>query len=251
MSIVSSQISSHYEELTNKYAEDIEEVISDDTKKIDEVIKNFDKIQDKIKYKAFGKTRIKKRVNRTLEITEGIDDGNNDARELLAKQSKKIEDEILSINKNCSGRVAKVFRMRDVVRGSRKGNQEAHAIVDTETKEVIVNQKIIKEKTLEYNLMNLKNNEPSENVKDLVRIQSELHDSRMEEISEENFEITEQDFEKVLKKFQRKNKRGYDFLVRAGKEFKKPVYRLCKRMIEDETFPERFEETTLQQISKI
>ena len=98
-----------YEELTNKFADGVEKVISDKTKTIDEVIKKFDSIQDKIKYKAFGKTKIKKRVNRNMEITEGMDDNSDDARDMLAKQSKKIEDEIQSINKNCSGRVTNVF----------------------------------------------------------------------------------------------------------------------------------------------
>ena len=120
--------------------------------------------------------------------------------------------------------------------GIRGASQESHAIVDTETKEVIVNQKVIKEKILEYNLNNLKSNEPSEKVKELVRIQSELHDLRMEENNEESFEISEQDFEKVVKRFPLKNKRGYDFLVKAGNEFKKPVYKLCKRMIEEREF---------------
>ena len=44
-------------------------VIADDSKTIDEVIKKVYKIQDKIKYKAFGKTRIKKRkVNKLQKV---------------------------------------------------------------------------------------------------------------------------------------------------------------------------------------
>ena len=103
---------------------------------------------------------------------------------------------------------------------------------------------------LEYNVKNLKNNKPSENVKDLVDVIHDLHDFRMLEQTEENFEVSEEDFEKVVKKFHLKNKRGYDFLVRGGKDFQKSVYKLCKRIIDKETFPERFEETILQQIYK-
>ena len=99
-------------------------------------------------------------------------------------------------------------------------------------------------------MSNLKNNEPSENVLDLVDAVNELHGYRMSEYSEDQFEISERDFEKVVKKFQQKNKRGYDFLVRGGKKFKKAVFMLCKRMIDQETFPERFEETVLQQLYK-
>ena len=140
--------------------------------------------------------------------------------------------------------------MRNVVSGANKSSQEAHAIFDTESKEIIVNQEKIKEKILDYNVNNLKNNEPSEKVVDLVGAIGKLHDYRMMEENEDNFEISEEDFEEVVKKFQLKNKRGYDFRVKSGGGFQKSVYKLCKRMIEEETFPEKFEETVLQQIYK-
>ena len=44
----------------------------------------MDKIQDKIKYKAFGKTKIKKRVVKSEQIKEGMKDIDDDAKEVLA-----------------------------------------------------------------------------------------------------------------------------------------------------------------------
>ena len=47
-----------------------------------------------------------------------------------------------------------------------------------------------------------------------------------------------------------KRKQSYDFIVKAGQGFKNAVYRLCKRIIENEEIPACFELTILQQIYK-
>ena len=39
----------------------------------------------------------------------------------------------------------------------------------------------------------------------------------MNEDSEDTFEISDKDFDKVMKDFELKNKRGYDLLVKGGK----------------------------------
>ena len=57
-------------------------------------------------------------------------------------------------------------------------------------------------------------------------------------------------FEKVTDKFKRNNKLIYDFLVKASDEFKESFFKLVKRMIEKETVPEKFRNTTLHQIWK-
>ena len=45
-------------------------------------------------------------------------------------------------------------------------------------------------------------------------------------------------------------KRNYDFLIKASDSFKDAIFKLCKRIIEEETVPEKFRETTLHQIWK-
>ena len=239
-----------YKEVSDSFADDINRIVDDERVTVDEMIGKIDKIQEKVKFKAFGKTTFKRKGKTRRDITADREiSDNDDPKELLAKQSKKIEDEIRSIKDDVNGRVGRVFRMRDMIKGSKKSGQEAHAIRDNKTKEVIVNHELIKERTLEYNVNNLKNNEPSENVVGLVKVMSDLHDYRMSE-SEDTLEITTLDFDTVVKQFQLKNKRGYDFLVKAGEGFKKSVYKLCKRMIEQEKFPVIFEKTILQQIYK-
>ena len=63
-------------------------------------------------------------------------------------------------------------------------------------------------------------------------------------------EVTKDDFYELVKKLEKKNKRSYDFLVKTGDNFKHVVFKLCKRLLESETFPARFFKTTLHQLWK-
>ena len=48
----------------------------------------------------------------------------------------------------------------------------------------------------------------------------------------------------------KKNKRSYDYLSKASEGFKDSTYKLVRRMIDEENFPERFFETLLCQTWK-
>ena len=63
-------------------------------------------------------------------------------------------------------------------------------------------------------------------------------------------DITREEFEELIKKLERKNKRTYDFLIKSGTGFKTCVLKLCQRLIKAEKFPNRFFETALQQLLK-
>ena len=65
-----------------------------------------------------------------------------------------------------------------------------------------------------------------------------------------NFAIEKETFDWVLAKFRKSGKKNYHFLVRAGKEFHKVVFRFCQEMIEKEVFPDNFKDTTLHMIFK-
>ena len=53
-----------------------------------------------------------------------------------------------------------------------------------------------------------------------------------------------------MEKFKKNNKRNSDFIAKTSTEFKSSVFLLCKRIIEEETVPKKFRETTLHQIWK-
>ena len=80
-------------------------------------------------------------------------------------------------------------------------------------------------------------------------MKEKLHEERMAS-SGKGFEVNKELFNKVIERFRRNNKRNYDFLVRTGEKFKEAVFRLTKRMLEEEVFPVSFDLTTLHQIYK-
>ena len=100
----------------------------------------------------------------------------------LEKQSAKIQKEIKEIQENNSGRVARVFKMRDKVSGSKQNGQEAHALIDSRNGEMVVAREEIKRLSLEYNLDNMKKNDPVEEVKDIVEMKEKLHHLRVKEV---------------------------------------------------------------------
>ena len=109
-----------YRELTDKAAKDIDKIVADETVGIDEVVKRVDKIETEIKYKAFGKTRVSHNKAKT-KTKAGESETNED---LLKRQTKRIEDEILKIKSQKLGRVGAIFKMKEVVNRSKKGGQE-------------------------------------------------------------------------------------------------------------------------------
>ena len=81
-------------------------------------------------------------------------------------------------------------------------------------------------------------------------IKRKVRDLRMETRDEINFEIKKNVFKAVMDKLEKKKKSSYDFLTKAGDRFKDAVFTLCRRMITEEEFPKRFEDTTLVQLYK-
>ena len=96
----------------------------------------------------------------------------------------------------------------------------------------------------------LTKNKPAAEFEVIAKLKEMLHEERMSESPGEGFTIEKESFEKVLDKFKKNYKRSYDFLIKASKEFQEALFALCRRIIEDETVPDNFRETTLHQIWK-
>ena len=56
--------------------------------------------------------------------------------------------------------------------------------------------------------------------------------------------------DEVINKFAKKKTKSYDFLLKAGNNFKESIYRLCRKMILNEHFPHGFRKTVLFMIWK-
>ena len=150
-----------------------------------------------------------------------------------------------------NGRVKRVFKMKEIISGRSKGTQEAQAIINPETNELIVFNSGIKKDTLKYCLKTLENNKPEEKVKELVVWKEEVQRLRMLDRSRDgDNEVTEEDFFKVLWKFESKRRATYKFVIKAGLKFKLSILIICERFIRRETFPKRFNLTMLTHLPK-
>ena len=190
---------------------------------------------------------MKRRLEVRKQYASGMDD--EEAAILLRQQSQMIKEEINKIKAGKYGCVTNVFKMREIVAGSKKQPQEAHAVKDSMGKTVISCEEI-QRVNLEHCVKVLSKNVPEAEVEELLQAQSMLHDELMKEDTDKETTITKEDYEDVLTTFKKKNKKGYLFLTKSGEMFLKSVYKLCKRMIEEETFPHDFSLTTLYQLWK-
>ena len=161
-----------------KVADKIEEIAENESFTVEEVVLKVEKVQEKIKQVAFGKTKpeskraVAKRDKIEKEDTEK-------AKYLLARKSDKIDTEIKKVKSLKQGRTGSVFKMRELVRGEKKGKQEAHAVKDNETGEMVISNEEIRRVSLKYCLDVLKNNEPDDELKELVKLKEQVHRMRM------------------------------------------------------------------------
>ena len=123
-------------------------------------------------------------------------------------------------------------------------------MADPESEEIAVTTKDIKRISLEYCKKVLTNNRVKDDCEREIGMKEKLHDERMLDLSGGGFTPSKELFKKVILKFKKNDKRNYDFLIRTGERFKEAVFRLCRRMLEEEVFPASFNLTTLHQIYK-
>jgi hypothetical protein len=124
--------------MTEKYSEEIEQIVNNKEIDTESMMKKVDEIQNRIKFSAFGKTKLKKIIKPKDEIvTEESDE--EGPRKLLIKQVEKLEEAIKQVSKENKSRCGRVFEMKTIVDCPKKGGQEALAIKDPKNNEVVVN----------------------------------------------------------------------------------------------------------------
>ena len=195
-----------FEETGEREAARIAEIVEDEGYSREEVMEKVEKVHNKMKWTAFGKTkpRTKKAQSReTIDTTINEDK----AKLLRTKETERLEAEILKVKATKTGRTSKVFSMREVISGAKKVRKEAHALIDTKTKKLVVANSEIKKVTLDYCLDVLKNNEPAAEVKELVKLKEMVHEMRMNDKErDEDYEISGSDFFETVEKFEAKKK---------------------------------------------
>ena len=182
-------------------------------------MKKVDKIQTKLKFTAFGETKPQTKRSKKKQESSALKGESDEAKELLERQARIMEDHIQQVKKAEKGRVNKIFKMKDIVAGSKKAASEAQAIKNPDTNELVVSNSEIKRVTLKYCLKTLENNPPEEEVKELIEHREELHRLRLEDRSKDReFMITDEDFFMIHHKFKSKRSATYDFIVELRDE---------------------------------
>ena len=136
-------------------------MIKNDKTNIDEKYKRFEKIHDKIKFKAFGKVTIRQRriPKDELEVV-----GKDTVTELLKSQQKRAQSKIEDIEKTKGGKVRKVWEIKKKVLGGKKTDVEATAIINPKTGNLALSKGEIKKVPLQYTKEPLMSNPIEEGV---------------------------------------------------------------------------------------
>ena len=228
-----------YSKLTDIAANDIEHIIENE-ESIDKAIEKMDKIEKKIRFKAFGKTKSK-RIKK-INTDKVIDD-----EELLKKQNDLIEKNIMEIINGNQNKVTNIFRMRKKIMG--KNMIGASTIQDHVNNELMVTKEDIKTAILNYCKDNLKKNEYNDNSLDYFTDRNKKVVEILDNMNDD-YDITFENFLNILKKFEKKDTKTYDFLIKAGSMYKFAFYKLCERIIKKEQIPTNFNLTMLHMIWK-
>ena len=247
-----------FKSITDKEAQKIKDTIADE-EDINKVMRKINIIDKKIKFRAFGKAKVcRKMVSEVIQCKKPCKEStcdecksqNKKDEELLKKRTETIEKAINKIKEAKQGRAGSIFKMKKEIAGPKKSPQESTSIRDSKTGELLVNKHDIKRATLEYCVENLQNNIPDKETEKLVKDRKERQLKIMNDKSGDGFEVTFEEFEIVLAKFANKETKTYDFLLKAGDEYKVSIFNLCKRIIEKEEVPECFRKTVLIMIWK-
>ena len=154
-------------------------------------------------------------------------DGEKEKEDILRQQAQAIEDAINKLKAEKHGRVTNVFKMRELVAGPKKQQQEAHAVKDPKTGKTVVSNEEIKRVNLEHCVNVLKKNDPKEEVKELLQFQSDLHDWMMNDKTDKDTTITEEAFAEVVSKLKKKKQEELLFSYQIWRE----ISRLCTQIM--------------------
>ena len=232
-----------YKTLTKEAEEKIKEVAEDEELDANETMKKVEAIEDKIKFKAFGKTKPETKKKRASKMTINAED-------LLVSQTKRLEEEVLRIEKEGQGRVGKIYKMKKFITGESNKGQEPVAVRNPVNNELIVEPEEIKRVTLQYCQDNLEKKKKSDEYSKEEKVKKELHEIRMSNKEEDGFEVDEDNFEAIIQKFKGKQTKVYDFITKSAKEYIKSLFWICRKFIKQEEFPDKFGETVLHMIWK-
>ena len=230
----------------------------------DELMLKLSRRMEKIKFQSFGK--VKKRMktianDRDLEKLyekRGHKDADEDKinkeinNKLLEYQLRDYERKLICLKnlKEEKGKSAAVFKLKEKIVGSKKVCQEAVTMKDPLSGELIVENDKLKEASVKYVSSLLKNRSPKEEYKDEFNLMEHLHDIRSCNDYDSMNMITDEDYAQFLKQVAKKNKKSYQFILKAGNSFHSVLFALYQKVWSIEKKPAMWENTTCIQLYK-
>ena len=230
-----------------------------------ELMNKIKKHSIRIKHICFGKVRNCKGLESDKELndlykenmlaissedTQQVD--GKLAERLLGVQRVQYEKKLdyLKELKASKGKSAVIFKLKEKVVGSKKGGMESVSLNDHITGEMIYEPEKLKEASSNYLRNLLTNREPKEGYKEHFSTLRRLHDSRMNEIYEDDDKLTRNDFEMMIRKLKTKKADKYKFLLNGGKSFQDVLFCLHKKVWESEDKPAMWEQSNCTMLYK-
>ena len=140
-----------YSVISDEKSVDIIKIVKDETKTIEEIASKVEKIHEDVKFKAFGKTTIKSGVPKpSIQVVENSEE---EAKNLIERQSNMIEKEIKELKESKQGRSAKIFKVAEKIRGPKKGFIEPQAVKDPNSGKLVVSSQEIQKVCLDHCVM--------------------------------------------------------------------------------------------------
>ena len=231
-----------------------------------EMMTSIEKVSNKIRFQCFGKVRNSRRLegDKTLENLykeklKTTSDAESKAIEtkiadiLIKNQKEEYEKKLdyLKTIKQDKGKSAAIFKLKDKVVGSRKEGCETVSMNDPISGEMICDPEELKKASVKYLSSLLEKREPKEEFKRDLQTLKLLHHSRMEEQCNEDDELTEKDFDELMKRIKKKKAEKYKFTINGGKVYRKVLFRLYKKVWHTEQKPVSWERTDCTMLYKL
>ena len=148
-------------------------------------------------------------------------------------------------------KLGKVWELRKVLFGTKTSKtQPASAITDPQTGNLVYTNEEIQKVTADHVKETLKDPDPIEKFKHVVAERNLKHFRFQKEEENLRMNYPKENFDLVLQKMKMVYKPCYRLLTKADEEYSDCIYKYFKKIVEEETLPKSFGNTTLTQLHK-
>ena len=235
-----------FKKLTEEAAKDVTKLLNNcQNLEVDVIDRRISRIFDRCKWKAFGK--------RTCYVSGGaFKEGNrkkNEEADLLRMDLAEFQ-EALFLMRAKGPRMGQIWELRKFLFGGKVGEQIPSAVIDPETGTLQVDVESIKRATATHIANTLRDAEPIEEFKHVVKERDDRHEMFMGEEKEERIVIQKQAMDTVIKRMIKSNKKGYKDIISASPEYHDALFKFYCLLTDREEVPKSFGVTHLTQLYK-